>query len=138
VLLNQPFRSAPNHLVKVELNLQEHPDGNPVFVHRLQNFEQVIMPLSFGHIYRAFTASVLKRPRRSHFDQPLQYFDLRTSVGGLMQRCIERFRTRTGGIDELTILGHETQAHETSCKLWPVCESRAGVRRPLIQGFGPV
>ena len=64
----QSIRSPPDNRMKMGLDPKEHAKRNPVLVHGLQNTEKRAIPLSFGHVDRAFTAGILKRPPRSHSD----------------------------------------------------------------------
>jgi len=84
VFSHQPLRSAVDQYVEIGLNLQEHSHGDAPLERRFQGSEQETVPLSFGHIDRAFAANILKRPPRSGFNQALHDFDGRTGMGCLM------------------------------------------------------
>jgi len=85
MLYYQPLRSAPDYLMEVGLNPQEHADRDLTIQDRLQAFAQLTMPLSFSHVNRALAATTLERPPRAHFDQPMHNLRRRARVGCLMQ-----------------------------------------------------
>jgi hypothetical protein len=65
------------------------------------------MPSPRGHIDRALTPCILKRPPCAQFDQAMNDFNSRTGVGGLMQWREQRFPTRATRVDELRVLGKQ-------------------------------